>query len=514
MNPLRKLTGVVGKIIGTASRFWNRLLATGGVMGFYPGWTAARQEQVRQYHGWTLLAVNAICREVAKVTPQVAYVVDAEEAEEHREKCVKQFGRSRGAMLHARRFLTGEARRKSLTHVDQQEDLELVPSSHPLVRLLRRPNPKETEWSFYFKIVMFLELTGSAYLWRVRNKLGKVIELYVIPSQWMQPRSGKDRNGEDQIVAWYDCRPTGGFGMAGTARFWADEIIHVAKPHPDNPIDGFSTLSGIGEWVDGSVAIDRSRRARFEQGPMPGGVVSIDKEAKEPSPQFIDRFKADFRSKYSGYERHGDVMVMGPGWEWSMAGASPAEMDWINSFDQFRDSIMAAFGVGKTQVGIAEVHSRAEVETLRANFIYSTINPIFSFVGQVFTRELAHEYDERLRVFWPDAAPDDRAQRLAEYTGGAQFAAVTPNDYRQNVLGLEPYENGGDDPIAPMGLAPLPLQSGEEDIGLDLAALQALGRAPAASEPAEGPEMAPGGDQQGQNRVTGLLDAANGNGRH
>ena len=83
-------------------------------------WQSDPAEQLRNYRSWVYAAVNAIAQEAAKHRP----------------------------LLYTN---TGPA----------EHDQTPLPHTHPLARLLDRPNPWLTPWELWYLTVVYLELTGN-----------------------------------------------------------------------------------------------------------------------------------------------------------------------------------------------------------------------------------------------------------------------------------------------------------------------------------------------------------------
>ena len=88
-------------------------------------WQSDPAEQLRNYRSWVYAAVNAIAQEAAKHRPQLY-------------------------------LNTGPA----------DHDLKTLPHTHPLARLLDRPNPWLTPWELWYLTVVYLELTGNCFCYQ------------------------------------------------------------------------------------------------------------------------------------------------------------------------------------------------------------------------------------------------------------------------------------------------------------------------------------------------------------
>ena len=144
-------------------------------------WNNDRARLVEAYRGWNYTPIHAVASEIAGMEPQFAYKRDARTAKV--EKCLSKFYRA-----------------KALTSLQSNVELELIERDHRLNRLNAKPNPIDVAWTYWYKVAMFLHLTGEVYLWDVPDGLGRPAESWVIPSHWVWPLPGKSHLIEDYEV--------------------------------------------------------------------------------------------------------------------------------------------------------------------------------------------------------------------------------------------------------------------------------------------------------------------------
>lgn len=419
------------------------MLQTAGGM---PGsWTQDRNEQARHYTGWVYVAIRAIAKTIAGAQPQVGVIRRGEDLLVRKRK---------GAT-----FLSKHACRKALASVQDNEEIEPVPETHPLVQLLRNPNKPDTAYTFFFRMSMWLRATGNTYIWiSEKNALGHPLEMFIIPSNWIWPCKGSLADPTE-----YEVRPRASYMGGQAVRIPGNDIIHVPYPGLLDPFDGFAPLSAGARWVDISESIDRSQWATFKNGVNSKILIELDKDKDSYSEEIIARFKARFRTKYQGEDNAGEPIVMEPGAKVVPMGNTPVEMDYINSSDAKRDEILALYGVSKSIVGMNENINRATADAAIANFVYREVCPDMMLLGQVLTEKLASRFDPSLVVYWPDLTPDDPEMELRKMQAGQAALAVTPNEWRE-YLGMEKFPKGGDDPMGPMGMVPYPFVSGAKPV--------------------------------------------------
>lgn len=465
-------------------------------------WLANRHELVSQgMHGWTYIAINAIAESVAEMTPKVAVVKSEAQVTAARKQFLKGTRhnkrlRRQREQRFAAKFLSDIRRKKAMvSELQAGDELEPVPTDHRLVRLLNKPNPRDNWWTFAYRLIFFIRSAGGAYIRVVPGNDGQPAELWVIPPQWVRPIMG-----DGKLIESYEIRASLGGGdmsagwlMAGVGKVtWpASEVIQLGYPHPFSLTDFLSPLTAGDAWVDIGVSIDRSRVARFQNGSFPGIVIEIDKDISNPDQATIDRLKADISAKYASVRRTGEPVILGAGISMVSVDKTPVEMDWVNSANQNADWLMALHKTGKSVVGMAENTTFASMAASRANFFQTAIRSPLKLISATLSADLCPRFNEDgLTLYFEDPTPADPTQRLTELNAQFDRGIITPNEYRTEI-GLEPFAHGGDDPMVPMGLSPMGLQSGFEAEELPISAAEAAGNASEGGEDTAAPEGEP-----------------------
>lgn len=398
------------------------------------GWTDSRIDQVRAYRHWTYVAVSLIADRVAMQAPNVGRRLQAGEPTTRR--------LSRLQLL------------KALSPTLRYEQLEPVGNDHPLVRLLADPNDPDTGYDLWFETVLFLLLTGNAYWWVPKNKLGLPAAIWVLPAHWVWPVFAPDAS-----VEAYEIRPVEGQYLK--RRFPADEVIHFRKKNPTSKFDGHSPQTAIAPWLDIQQSVDRSRWFTFKNGGQQNVAIEFDPQVTDPTDDDLARIEAKYLSRYAGETRAGKPLLCPPGTKVKPLLTSPREFDYCESADQLRDNILAAYKIPTTAIGLGDGLS-AQTITAADNLVCArAINPLCRQLGMVLTEKLAPLYGDDLRLWWDDSTPNDPEMVEKQIKTDLSAMAISPNEIRQ-LRGREPYENGGWDPFAPnIGLV-LPWFSGED----------------------------------------------------
>jgi phage portal protein BeeE len=500
-----------------------KLMALLGGMGWNSAvnaWAANRHELLNQYRGWNYVAIHAFAEVMAEQTPQVAWVEDesAVKSQQHKiwfsgKNKHDSWRRDRQLSAYRSKFLGKMRRKKAMTSLQQGDELIPCPADDRLVRLLRKPNDHDTSWSFHYRLAMWLRLAGGVYLWLVPSNDESIGEIWVIPPNWLRPVGGKTGKA---IEAW-EMRPIlGGIVDEASPYKWmmgggqaknipADQIVSIGYPHPTHYFDFYSPLEAGSSWTDQSQSIGRARVAQFQNMSYPGVVLELSGDMEDPDQTDLERIKARFKAGYAGVMNRGEPVVLGPGMTLKPYSMTPVEMDFVNSDNQARDCLLALNRTGGSIVGLAEQTSFAAMIAARAHWYQGLIRPSCMLISNILTERVAprfqEESDTRKRIiYYEDPTPTDPAQRLSEHQAYLSAGVISVNEARADI-GKEPYPNGGDDPVLPMGVGPVPWVTGEEDEWLP----------PPAKEGGEGgaPDMgdeAPESGKSGAESISQLTD--------
>jgi len=393
INSVQKMASPGERVI--SSLFPNRT--------YVNNWSGNLYEQVAHYKQWTYVAVHTICSRLAGLMPNFVYSYDESVP-----------GVTRKGYQHGYYNL-----QKSLSAIKPHEDLEPLENEHPLRRLFESPNPVDTSFDYLYETQMFQELTGVSYTWAVPNSQGVPCELWCIPSHWVWPRTGGDREVSPahphagELIEYYEVRPWGGTSGASFIRFPPNEVIMERWKSPIDKINGYAKLTAGAQWVDTEESITRSRWSQFINQAMPGLHLELGSGYEDPDDNEIARIEAKFMARFQGEANFGRPIITPPGAKVTALGFSPTEMSYKDSEQEIRDMILSLFQVPKAAVGISEGMTFGSVMATLASMCSQCINPRLTMRGQALTKHLASRWSKpgrRVKLFWEDCVPSDPAQ--------------------------------------------------------------------------------------------------------
>jgi HK97 family phage portal protein len=395
-------------------------------------WSDDRVAQVRRFSGFVYIAAHRIATTVACRPPNVSVI------------------RYPGDPGHRERFLPRSTLEKALTPLLSHEDLEIVPQQHPLCRLLADPNEPDTAYDLFYSTIVSLCLTGVAYWWAPSNPLGKPAALWCLPPQWVRPRVGRDG-----ALAAYELWPTEGVTYTRWA-LPASDVIFFRFPSPLSIWDGYSPLTACSKWADTGEAIDRAQWFTFKNGIFPGVGVEFDPGVKMPSEPELDRIEARLMARYSGEHNSQRPILIPPGAKLKPLQLTPSELMFIESADQQRDKILAAFGVPLAIAQPDSATSAGAALAAQSAYYANTVNPLLRFFGMHLTEKLARtRYQSNLRIWWEDRTPQDPELLERQLNTDLAYCSRSPNEVRA-LRGLEPYpEPVYNRPFTPLNTLPI-----------------------------------------------------------
>ena len=147
------------------------------------------------------------------------------------------------------------------------------------------------------------------------------------------------------------------------------------------------------------------------------------------------------------------VAVATNGLRFQEVGLSHKDMDFVNQMDNARETILAAFGVPKSQVGLVQDVNKATALSDEQNFGTQTVGPALSNIAGTLNTFLMPRYGDNIKCEFLNILPRDEALLLEKHKAYGTMAVMTVNDIRRD-LGM-PKVPWGDDPIIPVNFVPL-----------------------------------------------------------
>lgn len=236
---------------------------------------------------------------------------------------------------------------KMRAYIGDPMNPEPAPPNHPLARLVSRPNPHQSWRELHALIVVYLNLSGNAYLYldREKSKMGLPGAIYPMrPDRvFIIPKDG--------TIVGYQYRPDGASANEGVPML-PEDVIHLKFPNPMDPFEGMgyglSPMSSIARNGDIDNQVTKFLKVFFEKGGMPPGVLQFEIPIQD---QVVATIKRRWRETYGGVDNWTDIGVLDSGAKFQKIGFDFNEMGFDSIDERSESRILGAFGVPPILIG-------------------------------------------------------------------------------------------------------------------------------------------------------------------
>lgn len=262
--------------------------------------------------------------------------------------------------------------------------------THPLLDLLRRPNPRQSGSAPIEAAIGHLLLSGNAHLEVVRPGGDSPRELYALRSDRM--RIVPDVSGvphsyryevEGRSVDW-PVDPISG----------ASDVLHLRDFHPLDDWYGLSPIEAAAAAIDQHNAAAEHNAALLQNGARPSGALVF---RSDPGPDGIRRVEEALLDRTQGPRQAGRPLVLGGDVDWKELGFSPKDMDFAELKSQAAREIAAAFGVPHLLVVSGEATYSNRIDA-RLELWEHTVIPLLDRLSSALSTWLGPMFDEGVRL--------------------------------------------------------------------------------------------------------------------
>jgi len=248
---------------------------------------------------------------------------------------------------------------------------------HPLMSLVRHPNPAQGRAELFEALFGQLLLTGNGYLEVVADEAGTPLELHVLRSDRMNLVPGPDGwpVAYDYAVGGRKHR----FDMTGDA----PPICHIRSFHPQDDHYGFSPMQAAASAVDVHNSASRWSKALLDNAARPSGAIvyrGSDGQSSLSADQY-DRLLDEMATQHQGAANAGRPMLLEGGLDWKPMGFSPSDMEFQKTKEAAAREIAVAFGVPPMLLGIPGDATYANYQEANRAFYRLTVLPLATRVS-------------------------------------------------------------------------------------------------------------------------------------
>lgn len=214
-------------------------------------------------------------------------------------------------------------------------------AEHPLLNLIHRPNPRQSQGKFFETMVGYLFLDGNNYIERAGGAAtsGPPDELYclrpdrvtIIPGTILEPVAGYKYKVGSQEVA-----------------FPAERVLQQKFFNPLDDWYGLSPMQAASRSVDQSNYATSWNVALLQNGAKPTGALQTPLAIDDVQYQ---RLKGMIEEQYTGFANAGRPIILEGGLQWQEMGMSPLDMAWLDSQKLSARQIAMIFNIAPELIG-------------------------------------------------------------------------------------------------------------------------------------------------------------------
>lgn len=226
---------------------------------------------------------------------------------------------------------------------------------HPALVVLNKPNPFYTRQELVESAQQHVDLTGEG--WLVISRIGRMpAELWVARPDRMivvaDPR--------DFLLGYIYCGPDG-----TEQPLRREDVLSMRMPNPKDPYRGMGAVQTIMAQVAGASFSAEWNANFFRNGARPGGIVKLSRRMSDHDfRQLVERWNLNHggvtNANRTAFLEEGDWIDPKP--------MSLADMQFVETSNLNRDTILLAFGASKYDVGVLEDVNRASASAASSDF--------------------------------------------------------------------------------------------------------------------------------------------------
>lgn len=287
---------------------------------------------------------------------------------------------------------------------------------HPSLSVLEKPNDFYTRQELVESGQQHLDLTGEC--WLIIERMGSVpFELWVARPDRMQPVANK----QDFIVGYIYTTPDG-----QEMPLRKENVMFIRMPNPVDPFRGMGPVQTILNQIDSARYSAEWNRNFFANGSRPGGIIKIAKNMRDDDfDQLVERWERNHR----GIANAGRTAFLEDGDWQEVAQMKMTDMQFVETANLNRDTILLAFGMSKFAVGVVDDVNRATAEASKAWFAETLTVPRLDRWKGMFNNDFLPQfpgfaYD--LELVYTNPVPADReADRQDKEAAVKNYIALT-----------------------------------------------------------------------------------------
>lgn len=283
---------------------------------------------------------------------------------------------------------------------------EDLPDSHPLQKLIDRPNPDMSWMEIMHTVSQQLDIAGNACISEVKAGVrSETSQLWNLPFQYIKIKPGKEN-----LIDYYEYQQHGPKSV-----IQASDMIHLRLPNPNDPIFGMPVMMGAGRAID----IDRESGNWQKASLQNRSIADIHVEVPaELQPDQIEAVQNKLKERSAAPENaRGAIVSSG---KINHLSRTAVEMDFVESRKAVWSEICAVFGMSMSDLGFTESVNLANAESMQRQLWKNTIIPRLELAKRQLDNQLAFEFGPDIRLVYDTSNVDALQENYTEKLQNAE----------------------------------------------------------------------------------------------
>ncbi len=303
---------------------------------------------------------------------------------------------------------------------------------HPLLDLIRTPNPGQTGVSFLEALTSHLMLSGNAYVELVATEK-KQRECYLLRPDRVQVVP--DAPEPYYLYTVGDRSRV----IQRSPKASVSPLLHIKTFHPLNDWYGMSAVEAAAASIDQHNEVGHHNLALMKNGGRPSGALIFNQlNQKYMSEEEFQTFRDDLKEAFQGSDNAGRVVLLEGDIKWQEMGVKPKDLDYVSGKYLSAREIAQAFGVPAMLVGVPGDATFANYREARFHLWEDTILPLLDKIMSEMNRWLCSLYGEAFQFTYDiENIPALVLRRESLWSRLEQCSFLTDNEKRE-ALGYGP----------------------------------------------------------------------------
>jgi HK97 family phage portal protein len=327
------------------------------------------------------------------------------------------------------RLISSDISKLRLRLVERDPDLgiweEVRDLRVPFLAVIRKPNPYQTRIQFLSLWVVTKLLFGNAYIMKVRDRRGIVVQLYVL-----DPRYVTVLVADDGSVLYRLSQDVLNGVPQPLLNLPASEVIHDRCMALFHPLVGVGPIYACGASATQGIKIQANSSVFFDNMSRPSGQLTAPTAIDDET---ANRLKRDFEENFSG-GKLGRLLVAGGGLKYEAMTIPAVDAQLIEQLRFTGEDVARAFGVPPYKIGLGANPTFQNIGAMNQDYYTQTLQAMIEEIellldeGLGLVDVIGHEYGTELDVeSLLRMDPLGRADRNAKEIGAGY---LKPNEAR------------------------------------------------------------------------------------